>query len=74
MRDSAEVGACPVLPSVQVAPHYRTDGNFSPEDLEACIRAALEPPSAGVVLWKWEHIAADPEREAVVRRVVGELR
>jgi hypothetical protein len=73
VRDVAEAGDCPVLPSIQVAPAYR-DEPLSVEEFEASLRAALEPPSAGVVLWKWDDIAADPAKAAVIRRVVGEAR
>ncbi|PWB70919.1 MAG: hypothetical protein C3F15_13255 [Holophagae bacterium] len=73
VRDVAEAGDCPVLPSIQVASAYRDDV-LSAAELEACLRAALEPPSAGVVFWKWDDIAADPAKAEVIRRVVGESR
>lgn len=73
VRDVAEAGRCPVLPSIQVAPAYR-DEALSAEEFEASLRAALDPPSAGVVLWKWDDIAADPAKAAVIRKVVRELR
>jgi hypothetical protein len=73
VRDVAEAGDCPVLPSIQVAPAYREEA-LSAEELEASLRAALEPPSAGVVLWKWDDLAADPAKAAVVRRVLREHR
>ena len=69
--DAADVGACPVLPSIQVAEHYRHDESFDVEEFEACIRAALEPPSAGVVFWKWDHIAADAAKAEAIRRVLS---
>jgi hypothetical protein len=62
-----------VLPSIQVAPAYYREEELSPEEFEADLRAALEPPSAGVVFWKWDDIAADPAKAAVVRRVLREL-
>ena len=72
VRDVAEAGRCPVLPSIQVASAYRQEA-LSPEEFEADLRAALEAPSAGVVLWKWDDIAADPAKAAVIRRVLREL-
>jgi hypothetical protein len=74
VRDTAAVGDCPVLPSIQVAPHYRADATFSGEEFEACVRAALEPPSAGVVFWSWDDIAADPGRAAVIQKITRGLR
>jgi hypothetical protein len=71
VRDVAATGACPVLPSIQVAPAYR-EGPLSVQVFEASLRAALEPPSAGVVLWKWDDIAADPAEGGCIRRVLGE--
>jgi hypothetical protein len=73
VRDTAEVGNCPVLPSIQVAPAYR-DEALLVEEFEASLRAALEPPSAGVVLWKWDDIAADPAKATVIRKVLREQR
>jgi hypothetical protein len=61
---------CPILPSIQVAPAYREGEVFSGADFEAALRAALEPPSAGVVLWSWDHIEANPEKAEIIRRVV----
>jgi hypothetical protein len=69
VRDVAEAGDCPVLPSIQVAPAYREEA-LSLGQFEADLRAALEPPSAGVVLWKWDDIAADPAKAAVIRKVL----
>jgi len=73
VADAAEVGNCPVLPSIQVAEHYRSDSSFDVKEFEACVRAALDPPSAGVVFWKWDHIAADPARADAIRKVIREV-
>ena len=71
VEDFSYVADCPVLPSIQVAPAYREGEVFSGAEFEAALRAALEPPSAGVVFWSWDHIEADPERAEIIRRVVG---
>jgi hypothetical protein len=71
--DTSAVGNCPVLPSIQVAEHYRSDKSFDIKEFEACVRAALAPPSVGVVFWKWDHIAADPARAEAIRNVLGEI-
>ncbi len=70
VEDIDQVADCPVLPSIQVAPAYREGEVFSGAKFEGALRAALEPPSAGVVFWSWDHIEADPERAEIIRRVV----
>jgi len=64
------VADCPVLPSIQVASAYREGESFTAAEFEAALRAALEPPSAGVVFWSWDHIEADPGRAESIRSVV----
>jgi hypothetical protein len=64
------VSDCPILPSIQVSPAYREDEVFSAAEFEAALRAALEPPSAGVVFWSWDHIEADPERARIIRQML----
>jgi hypothetical protein len=71
VQDFDWVADCPILPSIQVSPAYREDETFSAVEFEAALRSALEPPSAGVVFWSWDHIEADPEKAAVIRGVVG---
>jgi hypothetical protein len=73
VAEAARVGDCPVLPSIQVSEHYRDDKLFDIKEFEACVRAALEPPSAGVVFWKWDHIAADPAKGEAIRKVLREI-
>jgi len=74
VEDIDWVADCPVLPSIQVSPAYRKGEVFSGAEFESALRAALEPPSAGVVFWSWDHIEADPEKAAVIRAVVGKER
>jgi hypothetical protein len=70
--DVARHAGCGVLPSIQVATAYRESEVFDAAEFEACLRAALAPPSAGVVFWSWDHIEADPEKAKVIRRVIRE--
>jgi hypothetical protein len=72
VKDLDASAICPVLPSIQVAPAYREDAVFSGAEFEVALRSALEPPSAGVVFWSWDHIEADPEKAAVIQKVTGE--
>ena len=71
VQEAAGAGRCAVLPSIQVGARYRTDAAFTAEEFEACLRAAMQPPSAGVVLWKWEHFAAEPAKLEALRRVLA---
>jgi hypothetical protein len=68
VEDVASSASCPVLPSIQVASAYREGEVFSPADFEAALHSALEPPSAGVVFWSWDHIEANPEKKEIIRR------
>jgi hypothetical protein len=70
VQDLDWMAGCRVLPSIQVAPAYREGEVFSSGEFEAALHAALEPPSAGVVFWSWDHIEADPERAEIIRRVL----
>jgi len=70
VEDIDWVADCPVLPSIQVSPAYREGEAFLGAEFEAALRAALQPPSAGVVLWSWDHIEADAERAGIIRGVV----
>jgi len=70
VEDIDWVADCPVLPSIQISPAYREGEAFLAAEFEAALRAALQPPSAGVVFWSWDHIEADAERAEVIRRVV----
>jgi len=69
--DVARQASCAVLPSIQVATAYREGEVFEAAEFEACLRAALAPPSAGVVFWSWDHIEAEPGRAEIIRRVIS---
>jgi hypothetical protein len=70
VEDVDRAGNSSVLPSIQVASAYRTGEVFDVQEFEAALRAALQPPSAGVVFWSWDAIAADSATAEVIRRVV----
>jgi hypothetical protein len=70
VQDFDWVSDCQILPSIQVAPAYRENEVFSAAEFEAALRAALDPPSAGVVFWSWDHIEADPERARIIRQML----
>ena len=70
VEDLGWVADCPILPSIQVSPAYREGEVFSAGDFEAALLSALEPPSAGVIFWSWDHIEADAEKSGVIRKIV----
>ena len=53
--------AAAILPSIQVGQAY-LDTPYDTEECRQMLEAALAPPSAGVVLWSWEHLMAEPEK------------
>jgi peptidoglycan/xylan/chitin deacetylase (PgdA/CDA1 family) len=66
-RDSA----APVLPSIQVGEAYRPGVVFTPAEFEEGLRAALKPPSRGVVFWSWDALVKEPEKLRIVREVLA---
>jgi hypothetical protein len=70
IRDINWVAERPVLPNVLVSPDEGDEAAYSGADFEVALRAALEEPSAGVVLQSWEDLEPDSERAEIVRRVV----
>jgi len=70
VQDLHRQAPCPILPSIQVATAYRQGEVFDTAEFEASLRAALEPPSAGVVFWSWDAVAADPAKAEVIRSLV----
>lgn len=58
-----------ILPSIQVYPYYLGDA-FSAEDLRECIRAAMKPPSRGVVFWSWPLLEKEASRIRVAEEVL----
>jgi hypothetical protein len=70
----AEASAAPVLPSIQVQEAYRPGVPYTAAEFAEGLRAALEPPSRGVVFWSWEGLVAEPEKRRVAGEVLAELR
>lgn len=64
--------AAPILPSIQVGEAYRPGVAFTAAEFGQQLREALRPPSRGVVLWSWEALARDPEKQRVLREVLAE--
>jgi hypothetical protein len=68
---AAKSSSPPVLPSIQVKEYYPGDRTLDAAEFEACLRAALEPPSAGVVFWSWDLIEKAPENRRVIKRLLN---
>ncbi len=71
VKDFAGQSSSPVLPSIQVKEYYPGDRKLDATEFEACLRAALEPPSAGVVFWSWDLIEKAPENRRVIKRLLN---
>jgi len=71
VKDFAAQSSSPVLPSIQVKEYYPGDRTLDAVEFEACLRAALEPPSAGVVFWSWDLIEKAPENRRVIKRFLN---
>ena len=60
-----------MLPSIQVKEYYPGDRELHAAESEACLRAALEPPSVGVVFWSWDLIEKAPENRRVIKHLLN---
>jgi hypothetical protein len=54
-----------ILPSIQVGQAYRQQP-FSSESFRIALKAAIEPPSNGVIFWSWEALEKDPAKLEIV--------
>jgi hypothetical protein len=54
-----------IVPSIQVGNAYVTDG-LSTEEFKEALEEALRPPSGGVIFWKWDALAKEPEKKSAV--------
>ena len=66
MQDMARQDCRHIVPSVQVIQAYREE-KMGIREFEEALDLALESPSEGAVLYKWEDLVADPERMEIVR-------
>jgi hypothetical protein len=68
-RALAERVVVPVLPSIEVKESYRSE-ELTDAFFGAALRAALRPPSDGVVFWSWPPLAASESKRGIVARHV----
>ena len=69
LADMAGQGVTEILPSVQVRKAYREE-EMSAEDFGEALGYALESPSKGVLLYKWEDLVYDSVRLDIVRSML----
>jgi hypothetical protein len=60
-----------ILPSIQVGQAY-LETPYSLEEFRQMVEAALAPPSAGLILWSWEQLAAEPEKAELFKDMLSE--
>ena len=71
VEDIASDSSAPVLPSIQVSPAYPDDLPIRDIDFEEAVKAAIAPPSRGVVFWSWDHLSKEPAKMTVLKRKFG---
>ncbi|MBP5551778.1 MAG: hypothetical protein J6X41_00165 [Spirochaetales bacterium] len=69
LQDMESLGCNEILPSIQVKKAYRED-EMSKEEFGEALGYALESPSKGVLLYKWEDLVDDPERMDIVKSML----
>lgn len=69
LADMAGQGVTEILPSVQVRKAYREE-EMSAQEFGEALGYALESPSKGVLLYKWEDLVNDSERLDIVRSML----
>jgi Polysaccharide deacetylase len=72
VRTLAATSQARILPSIQVQEAYRPGEPLSADEFAEELREALRPPSAGVVLWSWDGLSAEPEKQRALRAVLAE--
>lgn len=60
-----------IVPSIQVGQAY-LDKPYGLQEFRQMVEAALAEPSAGVVLWSWEHLIAEPEKAELFKDILSE--
>ncbi|MCX8159884.1 MAG: hypothetical protein N3G18_03005 [Candidatus Saccharicenans sp.] len=62
----------PVIPSIQVKEAYLPE-KLSAQEFDRSLKAALKPPSRGVVFWNWEALAESKEKQEIARKRIKEF-
>jgi len=72
VRTLAATSHARILPSIQVQEAYREGEPLTAEEFSQDLREALRPPSAGVVLWSWDGLQKEPEKQRALRAVLAQ--
>ena len=70
ISDMADEGCRHIVPSIQSKEAYRTDV-MSASEFKAALDLALEGPSEGVLIYKWEDLCQDKERLEIVKSAIS---
>lgn len=70
ISDMADEGCKHIVPSIQSKEAYRTDAMSASEFKEA-LKLALQNPSEGVLIYKWEDLCQDKERLEIVKEAIS---
>lgn len=73
VRTLAATSHAKVLPSIQVQEAYRPGEPLSVDEFGQSLQEALRPPSAGVVLWSWDGLKKEPQKQKTLRSVLRGL-
>jgi len=58
-----------ILPSIQAGKAY-LDHPLTDAEFSATILEALKAPSAGLVVWSWEHLSQSPSKKIILKELV----
>jgi hypothetical protein len=70
VEDMASQSRVKVVPSIQVKETYIPE-KLSLSHFGSALREALRPPSAGAVFWNWAALEESPEKQGIVKAVLG---
>ncbi|MCK5146733.1 hypothetical protein KAR48_08245 [bacterium] len=57
---------CKIIPSIQVGKAY-LDEPVDTNEFEHGLISGLKHPSSGIIFWNWDHLAASPEKQRIVK-------
>ena len=66
LADMAGEGRTFIVPSIQSKEAYRKD-SMSPSEFSKALETALDSPSKGVLIYKWEDLSRDEKRLGIVK-------
>jgi uncharacterized lipoprotein YddW (UPF0748 family) len=67
-----KAGETAILPSIQVKEAYLKN-ILSEKEFEENLKAALAPPSKGVIFWSWAHLEQDSSKKNIIKKIIKGL-